>query len=63
MDRACLPGDEELQGRRGVCEMLRNGWLLFLVLLCVAFLVSCGKSGTTEIENGELVKVETEWET
>lgn len=38
--------------------MFRNGWLLFLALLCVAFLVSCSKNGTADLENGELVKVE-----
>lgn len=43
--------------------MFKNGWLLFLVLLCVAVLVSCGKSRMIDYENGELVKTEIQWET
>lgn len=39
--------------------MKKNGWLLLLILLCVAFLVSCGRENTAEGEKGELVKVET----
>lgn len=42
--------------------MFRNGWLLFLLLLCVAFLVSCGKNETMHSENEELIKTETGWE-
>lgn len=38
--------------------MRKNGWILFLVLLCVAFLVSCGKQKNIDLENGELVKLE-----
>lgn len=38
--------------------MRKNGWILFLLLLCVAFLVSCGKREHTEPEKGELVRVE-----
>ena len=41
--------------------MFRNGWLLFLVLLCVAVLVSCGNDKVTEYEKGELVKIESQW--
>lgn len=38
--------------------MKKNGWMLFLVLLCAAFLVSCGKRSTEENEKGELVRSE-----
>lgn len=38
--------------------MQRKGWILFLILLCVAFLVSCGRKEYTEKERGELVKAE-----
>ncbi len=38
--------------------MHRNGWILFLILLCVAFFVSCGKKEGAEAERGELVKEE-----
>lgn len=32
--------------------------MLFLALLCVAFLVSCGKGTAEETEKGELVRAE-----
>lgn len=41
--------------------MFRNGWILFLVLLCIAFLVSCGKEKTAEISQGELIKREIDF--
>lgn len=40
--------------------MRKNGWMLLLVLLCVAFLVSCGKGNREQTEKGELVRMETE---
>lgn len=40
--------------------MQKNGVILLIILLCVAFLVSCGKRETAELEQGELVRVETE---
>lgn len=40
--------------------MRKNGWMLFLVLLCVAFLVSCGKENQENTDKGELVRTETE---
>ena len=40
--------------------MRKNGWLLLLVLLCVAFVVSCGKEKNVQEEKGELVRTETE---
>lgn len=39
--------------------MRRNGWILLLVLILVAFLVSCGKKTTTDQEKGDLVRIET----
>lgn len=39
--------------------MRKNGWILLLILICVAFLVSCGKKNTAQAEKGELVKMET----
>lgn len=38
--------------------MRKNGWILLLILICVAFLVSCGKKSTAETEKGELVRTE-----
>lgn len=38
--------------------MQKKGWILFLILLCVAFLVSCKGKEDTEAERGELVRVE-----
>lgn len=38
--------------------MRKNGWILFLALLCVACLVSCGKRSNIDLGNGELVKLE-----
>lgn len=37
---------------------MQKGWILFLALLCVAFLVSCGKHETRDMENSELIKSE-----
>ena len=40
--------------------MKRNGVILMLILLCVAFLVSCAKRENTETaDKGELVRTET----
>ena len=38
--------------------MQKKGWILFLILLCVAFLVSCKGKEDTETDSGELVRVE-----
>ena len=38
--------------------MQKKGWILFLILLCVAFLVSCKGKEDTETDRGELVRVE-----
>ena len=38
--------------------MRRNGWKLLLVLICVAFLVSCGKKESHDEETAELVRTE-----
>lgn len=40
--------------------MQKNGVILLIVLLCVAFLVSCTKKDTAELKQGELVRIETE---
>lgn len=40
--------------------MHKNGVILLIVLLCVAFLVSCTKKDTAEVKQGELVRTETE---
>lgn len=42
--------------------MQKKGWILFLILLCVAFLVSCKGKADTETERGELVRVEAQEE-
>ena len=42
--------------------MQKKGWILFLILLCVAFLVSCKGKEDTETERGELVRVEAQEE-
>lgn len=42
--------------------MQKNGVILLIILLCVAFLVSCGKRETAELKKGELVRIETEGE-
>lgn len=39
--------------------MQRNGWILLLVLIFVAFLVSHGKKTATDQEKGDLVRIET----
>lgn len=41
--------------------MRKNGWILLLVLILVAFLVSCGKKNTAQADKGELVKREAEF--
>lgn len=38
--------------------MKKSGLLLLLVLICVAFLVSCGRKNTEEVNKGELVRLE-----
>ncbi len=38
--------------------MRRNGVILLLILICVAFLVSCGKRESADTEKGELVRIE-----
>ena len=40
--------------------MRKRGWMLFLILLMVAFLVSCGKNTEPDEAKGELVKMERE---
>lgn len=40
--------------------MRRNGVILLLILICVAFLVSCGKRENADTEKGELVRIEAE---
>ena len=40
--------------------MRKRGWILFLILLMVAFLVSCGKNTEPDEAKGELVKMERE---
>ncbi len=39
--------------------MNKNGWILLLILLCIAFLVSCGKKEVQDRTAGELVRAET----
>lgn len=38
--------------------MRKNGWILLLILVCVAFLVSCGKKETQSSQMGDLVRSE-----
>lgn len=40
--------------------MRKRGWILLLVLLCVAFLISCGKDTEPDEAKGELVRTEQE---
>lgn len=35
--------------------MKKKGWILLLVLVCVAFLVSCGKKASSDDRQSELV--------
>jgi len=46
------------------CEMenymRKKGWILLLVLLGVAFLMSCGKDTEPDEAKGELVRIERE---
>lgn len=42
--------------------MRRKGWLLFLALLCVAFLISCARRDTSEIPEGDLIRKENNLE-
>ena len=41
-------------------DMRKRGWILLLVLLCVAFLMSCGKDTEPDEAKGELVRIERE---
>lgn len=41
-------------------HMRKRGWILLLVLLCVAFLMSCGKDTEPDEAKGELVRIERE---
>lgn len=43
---------------KGADIVRKNAWMLLLILICVAFLVSCGKKNTQDTEKGELVRVE-----
>ena len=40
--------------------MKKKGWILLLVLVCVAFLVSCGKKASSDDRQGELVRSQAE---
>nr|WP_295307287.1 hypothetical protein [uncultured Blautia sp.] len=40
--------------------MRKKGWILLLVLLCVAFLMSCGNDTEPDEAKGELVRIERE---
>ena len=40
--------------------MRKKGWILLLVLLGVAFLMSCGKDTEPDETKGELVRIERE---
>lgn len=40
--------------------MRKKGWFLLLVLLCVAFLMSCSKETEPDEAKGELVRIERE---
>ena len=40
--------------------MIKRGWILLLILLCVAFLISCGKSTEPDEAKGEFVRTERE---
>lgn len=40
--------------------MRKRGWILLLVLLCVACLMSCGKDTEPDEAKGELVRIERE---
>ena len=40
--------------------MRKRGWILLLVLLCVAFPISCGKDTEPDEAKGELVRTEQE---
>lgn len=35
--------------------MRKKGWILLLILVCIAFLVSCGKRETQSSQMGDLV--------
>lgn len=41
-------------------SMWKKGWILLLILLMVAFLISCGKDTEPDEAKGELVKIERE---
>ena len=60
-----LEHNEDIRGNdeRGLLEngdMRKRGWILLLVLLCVAFLISCGKDTEPDEAKGELVRTEQE---
>lgn len=38
--------------------MWKKGWILLLLLICVAFLVSCARGSEVDTETGELVRIE-----
>lgn len=40
---------------------MRTGWIMLIVLLCAAFLISCGKKEDGTTQRGELVRAEV-WE-
>ena len=44
----------------GISVLFQIGWILLLVLLCVAFLMSCGKNKEPDEAKGELVRSERE---
>lgn len=58
--------NEDIRGNdeRGLLEngdfYEKRGWILLLVLLCVAFLISCGKDTEPDEAKGELVRTEQE---
>lgn len=39
----------------------KKGWILLLILLCVAFLISCAGNKEEEREKAELVRIEKIW--
>ena len=49
----------DMSEKKGADSMWKKGWILFLLLLCVAFMVSCGKERGKGPEKGELVRIES----
>ena len=39
---------------------VKNGWLLLVILILIAFFISCGKKEDSRVEKGELVRTEAE---